>query len=171
MRLKRIAFIAIIPALLMLNGCAIFQHPKPKIKYVHVGNDPSMVALNKIAEKSERSTQMLAQIQRAKADSSITLQGARSAELAATATPASWGKKLSISGNYPYNKILATLASQASYQYYEEGRRPANVRIVTVDAHYQTLKQTLLQVTAQMPKNVTVAVHPNTRSLVVDYGD
>ena len=163
--LSHLLFISAVPLVLLLGGCA----KAPQVKYVHIGNDPSMVALNKIAEKAERSTQVLAQIQEAQADASITLQGEKMAQLANTATPIGWGHRTSVSYQGPWNKLLVTLATRAGYQYYEEGMAPANIKIVTIESRNKTLKHILTQVIAQMPAQATVAIHPTTRSMVVNY--
>jgi len=169
MQYRSLLFLLLAPMLLGLNGCALLHPPKPQVKYVHVGNDPSMVRLNQIAEKSERSTQVLAEIQMAQADSNITLQGAKNARLAMTATPRGWGKRTNVSFQGPFNKIIYTLATRAGYQFFTQGRRPANIPIVTIDARNKSLKQILDQVIAQLPHFIGVAIYPRTRSVIVDY--
>ena len=167
MRYKTLVTLIMLPAL--LNGCALLNKPKPRVKYVRVGNDPAMVQLNKIAERAQRSTQVLAEIQIAKANSNITLQGAKSARLAMTATPKGWGERTNVSFQGPFNKIINTLATRAEYQFFTQGARPANMPIVTIDARDKTLKQILDQVIAQLPSNVSVAIYPNTQSIIVNY--
>ena len=157
------------PLLLTMNGCSLLHPPKPQVKYVHVGNDPSMVKLNEIAEKSERSAQVLSEIQAAQEDSNVTLQGAKSARLAMTAIPQGWGKRTNVNFQGPFNKLINTLATRAGYQYFTRGKRPANIPIVTIDARYKTLKQILDQIIAQLPYYVDVAIYPRTHSIIVSY--
>lgn len=151
--------------LVLLSACA----PKPPVQFVPVGNDSSMMQLNRIAEQSERSTRVLAQIQQAQGDSTITLQGAKQARLAMTATPKGWGRKTSVSFQGPFNKLLETLSTRADYQFYTRGQRPANLTVVTIDAHQKTLKSILDQVVAQLPHWVSVAIYPRTHSVILTY--
>jgi hypothetical protein len=169
MKYQTSSVLLITPLLLCLSGCALLHPPKPRIQYVHARNDPSMVHLNQIAEKSERSTQILAEIQMAQADSNITLQGAKNARLAMTATPKGWGTRTNVSFQGPFNKIIYTLALRAGYQFFTQGMRPANIPIVTIDAKSKTLKQILDQVISQLPSFISVAIYPRTRSVIIDY--
>lgn len=165
---RSLSFLWLAPLVCGLAGCAGF-HSTPPIQYVHGGNDPAMVRLNQIAEKSEGSTQVLAEIQLAQADSNITLQGTKNARLAMTATPRGWGRRTSVSFQGPFNKMVATLATRAGYQFFTQGRRPANVPIVTLDVRNKTLKQILDQVITQLPSSISVALYPRTRSIIVAY--
>lgn len=165
MRIKTTLFLFTLPSLLLLGGCAT----APKVQYINTGNDPSMVALNQIAEKSERSTEILAEIQAAQADSSITLQGARLAMQSEMATPAGWGKLTSVSYQGPFDKIIYQLATRSSYQYFEEGIRPANLKVVNIDMVNKTLIQILRNVAAQSPSSVQIIVNPTSRSVIVKY--
>lgn len=156
----------------MLTGCALFPHRTVHHyhDYYHPPKiDQTMVSLNRIAKRSAKSTALLAEVQTAEANKNITLQGAKNARLAATAVPKGWGKKTSVRYQGPFNKMLATLSTRAGYHYYEQGKRPANISLVTIDATNQSLKSILDQVVGQLPKRIGIALYPRTRSVIVRY--
>lgn len=152
---------------LSLGGCAS-MHPA-KVVYVKRVNDPSMLRLNQVAEKAEQSQMLLAEIQTAVSNSSVTLQGAQAAQLSMTAIPSGWGKKTSVEFVGPFNKLVQNLATGAGYEYFTQGPRPANVPLVTIDAKQQSLKQILNQVVSQLPREMSVTLYPRTHALIVNY--
>ncbi len=163
----KIKLLIVLSSLVGLAGCATYQ--QPKVTYVKVPNDESLVTLNHIALKAERSAQVMAEIQNAQAKSTISLQGARGAELAATAIPQGWGQRTSLNFQGPFDKVVLLLAEKARYQFFTEGNRPANVPLVTITAQNKTLKQTLDDVVAQLPNNTGIVLHPRTRSILIIY--
>lgn len=165
--LVKIKGLSILSIFLILSGCATYQ--PPKVTYVKVPNDESLVALNHIALKAERSAQVMAQIQNAQAKSTILLQGARGAELAATAIPQGWGQRISLNFQGPFDKAVMLLAEKARYQFFTEGKQPANIPLVTINAQNKTLKQILDDIVAQLPNNTGIVLHPRTRSILIIY--
>lgn len=162
----RISFIAAIFIFLGMTGCTTTHPALPDETYAKNGNDPAMVRLNQIAEKAEQSQQVLAEIQRSQATSSIALRGATPVM---TATPYGWEKHTNVSFQGPFNKLVYTLSTRSGYQYFTQGSRPANIPLVTIDARDKSLKQILDDVITQLPPTINIAIYPATHSIVVSY--
>jgi len=170
MNIKAKTGLVIVSSMMLLNGCALLNpQPAPTIKYIQVPNDSSMLELNRVAKKSQRSAQVMAEIQNAQAQSSITMLGAKNATIAATSIPRGWGQRTNMSFQGPFDKLIIKLAEKARYQYFTEGNRPANVPLVNISAESKTLKQILDEVVAQLPANISIVLHPRTHTILVIY--
>lgn len=143
-----------------LSGCALLQPSQPE----YLPNDRSMISLNHIAEKAEKSNAALAAVQSHQYKSLHTVYRNTSVKKQSVTT-----QEISFNFKGNLDTALRQLSQQVNYSYLTEGTPPQLIPSISVDKKNMTLPSIIENINAQLPSTAKVVLYQKTHTLLAVY--